>query len=118
MDKLTAKIIDGLAVSYHIKNNLRIEISKLVSKGVIPCLATIIVGSDPPSLIYINNKQKAAKSIGIRTLDFRLDANISEIELVTLIEKLNMDATVHGILIQLPLPYHLNQYQIIVIPFY
>jgi methylenetetrahydrofolate dehydrogenase (NADP+)/methenyltetrahydrofolate cyclohydrolase len=113
MDKLTAKIIDGLAVSDHIKNNLRDEISKLVGKGVIPCLATIIVGSDPPSLIYINNKQKAAKSVGIRTLDYRLEGNISEIELITLIEKLNLDPAVHGILIQLPLPDRLNQYQVI-----
>ena len=61
MDILTAKIIDGLAVSNHIKNSLKNEISGLVAKGVIPCLATILVGSDPPSLVYVNNKQKAAK---------------------------------------------------------
>ncbi len=80
---------------------------------MIPCLATIIVGSDPPSLVYINNKQEAANSIGIRTLDYRLDGGISQKELITLIEKLNLDSTVHGILIQLPLPDHLDQYQII-----
>lgn len=113
MDILTAKIIDGLAVSNHIKHNLKNEISQLSTKGVIPCLATIIVGSDPPSLAYINNKQKAANSIGIRTLDYRLDGVISQKELITLIEKLNLDPTVHGILIQLPLPDHLDQYQII-----
>ncbi|WP_196816254.1 bifunctional 5,10-methylenetetrahydrofolate dehydrogenase/5,10-methenyltetrahydrofolate cyclohydrolase [Candidatus Nitrosocosmicus oleophilus] len=110
---MTAKIIDGLAVSNHVKENLRNEISGLATKGVIPCLATIIVGSDPPSLVYINNKQKAANSIGIRTLDYRLDGEISQKELITLIEKLNLDSTVHGILIQLPLPDHLDQYQII-----
>ena len=113
MDILTAKIIDGLSVSEHIKNNLRDEITMLVIKGVKPCLATIIVGSDPPSLVYINNKQKAAKSIGIRTLDYRLDGNISQSELITLIEKLNLDSTVHGILIQLPLPDQLDQYQVV-----
>ena len=113
MDILTAKIIDGLAVSNHVKENLRNEISGLATKGVIPCLATIIVGSDPPSLVYINNKQKAANSIGIRTLDYRLDGEISQKELITLIEKLNLDSTVHGILIQLPLPDHLDQYHII-----
>ena len=113
MDILTSKIIDGLAVSNHVKENLRNEISGLATKGVIPCLATIIVGSDPPSLVYINNKQKAANSIGIRTLDYRLDGEISQKELITLIEKLNLDSTVHGILIQLPLPDHLDQYQII-----
>jgi methylenetetrahydrofolate dehydrogenase (NADP+) / methenyltetrahydrofolate cyclohydrolase len=110
---LTAKIIDGLAVSEHFKNNLRDEISMLVNKGVKPCLATIIVGSDPPSLVYINNKQKAAKSIGMRTLDYRLDGNISQHEIITLIEKLNLDSTVHGILIQLPLPDQLDQYKVI-----
>jgi len=113
MDILTSKIIDGLAVSNHVKENLRNEISGLATKGVIPCLATIIVGSDPPSLVYINNKQKAANSIGIRTLDYRLDGVISQKEMITLIEKLNLDPTVHGILIQLPLPDHLDQYHII-----
>ena len=113
MGILTAKIIDGLAVSNHIKNDLKNEISELRTKGVIPCLATILIGSDPPSLVYINNKQKAAHSIGIRTLDYRLDTAISQTELIRLIEKLNLDSTVHGILIQLPLPEHLDKYHVI-----
>jgi methylenetetrahydrofolate dehydrogenase (NADP+)/methenyltetrahydrofolate cyclohydrolase len=113
MDRLTAKIIDGLAVSNHIKNVLKNEISELRTKGVIPCLATILIGSDPPSLVYINNKQKAANSIGIRTLDYRLDTAVSQTELIRLIEKLNLDSTVHGILIQLPLPEHLDKYHVI-----
>jgi methylenetetrahydrofolate dehydrogenase (NADP+)/methenyltetrahydrofolate cyclohydrolase len=113
MDRLTAKIIDGLAVSNHIKNDLKNEISELRTKGVIPCLATILIGSDPPSLVYINNKQKAANSIGIRTLDYRLDTAVSQTELIRLIEKLNLDSSVHGILIQLPLPEHLDKYHVI-----
>jgi methylenetetrahydrofolate dehydrogenase (NADP+)/methenyltetrahydrofolate cyclohydrolase len=113
MDRLTAKIIDGLAVSNHIKNGLKNEISELRTKAVIPCLATILIGSDPPSLVYINNKQKAAKSIGIRTLDYRLHTTISQTELIRLIEKLNLDSAVHGILIQLPLPDHLDKYKVI-----
>lgn len=113
MDRLTAKIIDGLAVSNHIKNDLKNEISELRTKAVIPCLATILIGSDPPSLVYINNKQKAAKSIGIRTLDYRLHTTISQTELIRLIEKLNLDSAVHGILIQLPLPDHLDKYKVI-----
>jgi methylenetetrahydrofolate dehydrogenase (NADP+) / methenyltetrahydrofolate cyclohydrolase len=113
MERLTAKIIDGLAVSNHIKNDLKNEISELRNKGVIPCLATILIGSDPPSLVYINNKQKAANSIGIRTLDYRLDTAVSQTELIRLIEKLNLDSTVHGILIQLPLPEHLDKYHVI-----
>jgi methylenetetrahydrofolate dehydrogenase (NADP+) / methenyltetrahydrofolate cyclohydrolase len=113
MDKLTAKIIDGLAVSNHIKNGLKNEISELRTKAVIPCLATILIGSDPPSLVYINNKQKAANSIGIRTLDYRLHTTISQTELIQLIEKLNLDSAVHGILIQLPLPDHLDKHKVI-----
>jgi methylenetetrahydrofolate dehydrogenase (NADP+)/methenyltetrahydrofolate cyclohydrolase len=113
MDRLTAKIIDGLAVSNHIKNDLKNEISELRTKGVIPCLATILIGSDPPSLVYINNKQKAANSRGIRTLDYRLDTAVSQTELIRLIEKLNLDSSVHGILIQLPLPEHLDKYHVI-----
>ena len=113
MNRLTAKIIDGLAVSNHLKNNLKNEIYDLEAKGVIPCLATILVGSDPPSLVYIKNKQKAANSIGIRTLDYRLDINIKQTELIRLIEKLNLDSAVHGILIQLPLPDHLDKYHVI-----
>jgi methylenetetrahydrofolate dehydrogenase (NADP+)/methenyltetrahydrofolate cyclohydrolase len=113
MDRLTAKIIDGLAVSNHIKSGLQNEISELRTKAVIPCLATILIGSDPPSLVYINNKQKAAKSIGIRTLDYRLHTTISQTELIRLIEKLNLDSAVHGILIQLPLPDHLDKYKVI-----
>jgi methylenetetrahydrofolate dehydrogenase (NADP+) / methenyltetrahydrofolate cyclohydrolase len=113
MDRLTAKIIDGLAVSNHIKNGLKNEISELRAKAVIPCLATILIGSDPPSLVYINNKQKAANSIGIRTLDYRLHTTISQTELIRLIEKLNLDSAVHGILIQLPLPDHLDKYKVI-----
>ena len=113
MDRLTAKIIDGLAVSNHIKNGLKNEISELRTKAVIPCLATILIGSDPPSLVYINSKQKAANSIGIRTLDYRLHTTISQTELIKLIEKLNLDSAVHGILIQLPLPDHLDKYKVI-----
>ena len=113
MDRLTAKIIDGLAVSNHIKNGLKNEISELRTKAVIPCLATILIGSDPPSLVYINNKQKAANSIGIRTLDYRLHTTISQTELIRLIEKLNLDSSVHGILIQLPLPDHLDKHTVI-----
>jgi methylenetetrahydrofolate dehydrogenase (NADP+) / methenyltetrahydrofolate cyclohydrolase len=113
MDRLTAKIIDGLAVSNDIKNALKNEISELRTKAVIPCLATILIGSDPPSLVYINNKQKAANSIGIRTLDYRLHTTISQTELIRLIEKLNLDSAVHGILIQLPLPDHLDKYKVI-----
>jgi methylenetetrahydrofolate dehydrogenase (NADP+) / methenyltetrahydrofolate cyclohydrolase len=110
---LTAKILDGLLVSQSIKNDLADEILKLNESNVYPCLATILVGSDPASISYINNKQKAAKSVGIRTLDYRLSENISHKDLSVLIDKLNKDHDVHGILIQLPLQKHLDKFVIL-----
>ena len=110
---MTAKIIDGLIVSQKVKQDLKEQIDKLAKEGIIPCLATILVGEDPPSMVYVNNKQKSANSIGIKTLDHRLDNTVSEYELVQLIQKLNFDTSVHGILLQLPLPGHLDKYTII-----
>jgi len=110
---LTAKIIDGLIVSQKVKQDLKVQIDKLAQEDIIPCLATILVGEDPPSMVYVNNKQKSANSIGIKTLDHRLDNTVSEYELVQLIQKLNFDTSVHGILLQLPLPGHLDKYTII-----
>lgn len=110
---MTAKIIDGLIVSQKVKQDLKDQIDKLAKEDIIPCLATILVGEDPPSMVYVNNKQKSANSIGIKTLDHRLDNTVSEYELVQLIQKLNFDTSVHGILLQLPLPGHLDKYTII-----
>lgn len=110
---MTAKIIDGLIVSQKVKQDLKAQIDKLAKEDIIPCLATILVGEDPPSMVYVNNKQKSANSIGIKTLDHRLDNTVSEYELVQLIQKLNFDTSVHGILLQLPLPGHLDKYTII-----
>lgn len=110
---MTAKIIDGLTVSQNIKESLKTEIDNLIKSGITPCLATILIGEDPPSIIYVNNKQKSANSIGIKTLDYRLDKGVSENELIQIIENLNSDTSVHGILLQLPLPSHLDQSKVI-----
>jgi len=110
---LTAKILDGLLVSQSIKNELADEILKLNESNVYPCLATILVGNDPASISYINNKQKTAKSVGIKTLDYRLNENIGHNDLSGLIDKLNKDKDVHGILIQLPLQKHLDKFVIL-----
>ncbi len=110
---MTAKIIDGLTVSQNIKESLKTEIDNLIKSGITPCLATILIGEDPPSIIYVNNKQKSANSIGIKTLDYRLDKGVSENELIQIIENLNSDTSVHGILLQLPLPRHLDQSKVI-----
>ncbi|MEJ7642142.1 MAG: tetrahydrofolate dehydrogenase/cyclohydrolase catalytic domain-containing protein [Candidatus Nitrosocosmicus sp.] len=110
---MTAKILDGLLVSQSIKNELAGEILKLNESNIYPCLATILVGNDPASISYINNKQKTAKSVGIKTLDYRLNENISHNDLSGLIDKLNKDKDVHGILIQLPLQKHLDKFVIL-----
>ena len=105
--------MDGILVSNVVKDKLKTEISLLSEYGVYPCLATILVGNDPASITYINNKQKTAKSIGIRTLDYRLDEKTSQGELSELVKKLNDDKNVHGILIQLPLKEHLDKFYIL-----
>lgn len=110
---MTAKILDGLLVSQNVKESLKDEIIQLSADGIIPGLATVLVGNDPPSITYINNKQKTAKSINIKTFDFRVPENISQSELINLIDKLNAENNVHGILIQLPLPRHLNKFEIL-----
>lgn len=110
---MTAQILDGLLVSRSIKNKLADEILKLHKSDVYPCLATILVGNDPASISYINNKQKTANSVGIKTLDYRLGESTSHNDLSGLIDKLNKDNDVHGILIQLPLQKHLDKFVIL-----
>ncbi|MDQ6723160.1 MAG: bifunctional 5,10-methylenetetrahydrofolate dehydrogenase/5,10-methenyltetrahydrofolate cyclohydrolase [Thermoproteota archaeon] len=110
---MTAKILDGVLVSQSIKDEIKNEISMLAEKNIYPCLSTILIGNDPPSISYINNKQKTANSIGIKTFDYRLDDNVSQQELSDLINKLNNDKSVHGILIQLPLKKHLDKFYLL-----
>lgn len=110
---MTATLLDGILVSDVVKSSLKQQIESLSHNAIVPCLATILIGEDAPSIVYVNNKQKAAKSIGIRTLDYRLSYNTSEKEVIKLLQDLNNNKDVHGILIQLPLPDHLNTYQVL-----
>ena len=105
--------MDGILVSQSIRESLKSEISELFKNNVYPCLATILVGNDPASVSYINNKQKTANSIGIKTFDYRLDEKISQQELAKLVIELNDNENVHGILIQLPLKDHLDKFEIL-----
>ena len=93
-----------MRVSQHIKNIVKNEVSVLVSKGIKPCLATVLVGDNQASATYVKNKQIAANSVGILTRDFKLPQSITQDELSKTIKELNHDENVHGILIQLPLP--------------
>ena len=110
---MPGRLIDGNTVSASIRSKLITRISTLKENGTSPCLATILVGNDPASSLYVQNKQKAAKQVGLATQDHRLEDNLQEDELAVLIDSLNNDSDVHGILVQLPLPKHVNEFNII-----
>ena len=105
--------IDGLEVAKSIKHEITEVVETLKSQNVIPCLATILVGDDPASQTYVKNKHKACEDTGIITKDHRPPTETSQNDLNELIDMLNDDPSVHGILVQLPLPNHLNEFDTI-----
>ncbi|MBD5542826.1 MAG: bifunctional methylenetetrahydrofolate dehydrogenase/methenyltetrahydrofolate cyclohydrolase FolD [Lachnospiraceae bacterium] len=108
-----AQVIDGKAISTQIKEELKEKVAKLKAEGKEISLAVIQVGRDPASSVYVNNKKKACEFIGIRSLAYELEETVSEKELVELIQQLNEKEDVHGILVQLPLPKHIEEDKII-----
>jgi methylenetetrahydrofolate dehydrogenase (NADP+) / methenyltetrahydrofolate cyclohydrolase len=110
---LAAQIIDGKVVSADVKSRVKKAVDELKDVGVQPCLATVLVGDDPASATYVGSKQKDAKEVGIATRDHRLAASFKQSELVELVQLLNNDPAVHGVLVQLPLPKHINEFAII-----
>lgn len=107
------QIIDGKEISRQIKDELKEEVAVLKEQGKNVCLAVIQVGSDPASTVYVNNKKKACAYIGIESLAYELKEETTEEELVKLVQELNSDEHVNGILVQLPLPAHINEDRII-----
>ena len=107
---MTGTKIDGIEVAKNVKSQVKEIVDDLKSKGVNPCLATILVGDNPASATYVRNKHKACDEVGILTKDHTPAANITQNELNELVQKLNDDDSVHGILVQLPLPEHLNEF--------
>ena len=103
-----AVIIDGKALAKKIRENLKKECEELKQKGIIPKLAVIMVGDNPASKVYVKNKSKACEEIGINYEEYLLEENITQEHLTDLIQKLNKDKTVNGILLQSPIPEHLN----------
>ena len=103
------EIIDGKAISTEIKEELKVKVAELAEQGIHPCLAVILVGNDPASGVYVNNKKKACEFIGVKSLSYELPEETTEAELLDLIRKLNEDDSVSGILVQLPLPKHINE---------
>ena len=108
-----AYLIDGKAISKQIKDELREEVTLLKEKGVFPCLAVVQVGNDPASCVYVNNKKKACEYIGIDSLSYEVEETITEEALLDLIAELNQDDKVNGILVQLPLPKHIDENKVI-----
>lgn len=108
-----AKIIDGKIISKQIKDELKEKVAELKKSGKEICLAVIQVGNDPASTVYVGNKKKACEYIGIRSLAYELEESTTEDELISIIEKLNNDESVNGILVQLPVPPHINEERII-----
>ena len=108
-----AQLIDGKLISTQIKDELKAEVTELKAKGITPCLAVIQVGNDPASCVYVNNKKKACAYIGIESLSYELDEQISQEELLAIIDELNHNELVNGILVQLPLPKHIDENTVI-----
>lgn len=107
---MTGTRIDGKVIAQSIKDTIRQAAEQLKSQGTNPCLATILVGDDPASATYVRNKHRACQEVGIETRDHRLDASITQDQINRIIDELNVDASVHGILVQIPLPDHLNEF--------
>ncbi|HEX9453232.1 MAG TPA: bifunctional methylenetetrahydrofolate dehydrogenase/methenyltetrahydrofolate cyclohydrolase FolD [Candidatus Binatia bacterium] len=104
-----ADIIDGKAVAKEVQQQIKQDVDGLDRRwGIVPGLAVVLVGDDPASHIYIRNKERACKEVGIRSFEHLLPATIPEKELLVLVHQLNKDKNVHGILLQLPLPAHIH----------
>ena len=110
---MSAKIIDGKAISLDIKQEVKKQTEQLKQKGITPCLAVVLVGEDSASKVYVNNKKKACDFCGITSISYELPESTKESELLELIKKLNQDKSINGILVQLPLPKHINENHII-----
>ena len=111
---MVATILDGKAIAKEIRAELKLETAAFVeAHGVQPALAAVLVGEDPASEVYVRNKQKACERAGLVSHLCRLPADASEQDLLALVDRLNMDASIHGILVQLPLPSHINESRVL-----
>lgn len=110
---MSAVIIDGKAIAQNVRKEVAEQVKELNAKGISPCLAVILVGNNPASVSYVTGKQKALAEAGMTDKSVHLPEDTSEEELVELIERLNNDKTVNGILVQLPLPKHINEDRVI-----
>ena len=111
---MTSQIINGKEIAATMRAEITSQVEEIKKKfHITPSLAVILVGNDPASEIYVSNKEKAAHFVGMNSIQFKLAADISESELIAKIEELNRDKKVHGILVQLPLPKHIDAKKVI-----
>ncbi len=112
--KTSAKILKGRPVAKEVREELRATIERGIARtGRAPGLAVVLVGDNPASQVYVRNKERAAAKLGIRTFDHRLPADVTQEALLDLVDRLNEDPAVQGVLIQLPLPPHINEEQVL-----
>ena len=104
-----AHIIDGKRISQEIRDQIRADVENMREKGLVPGLAVIIVGEDPASKIYVRNKERACAEVGFRSEVIRLPENTAQQELLDIIDRLSNDDSIHGILVQVPLPAHIDE---------
>ena len=109
---MTGIKIDGKIIAQTVKDRVKKAASELKKEGINPCLATVLIGNIPASATYVKNKHKACEEVGIITKDHKLDESVTQQELNNIIDELNTDVSVHGILVQLPLPKHLNEFAV------
>jgi methylenetetrahydrofolate dehydrogenase (NADP+)/methenyltetrahydrofolate cyclohydrolase len=110
---MTYKLLDGKDLSKRMKQAMKLEVQSLAEAGIVPGLAVVIVGNDPASRIYVNNKKKDCEEVGIRSFEYALPEETSEDQLLGLIDALNQDPAIDGILVQLPIPKHLDEAKVI-----
>ena len=107
---MTGIKIDGKAIAQTVKDRVKKATDELKTQGINPCLATVLIGNNAASATYVKNKHKSCEEVGIATKDHKLDESVTQQELNNIIDELNADVSVHGILVQLPLPKHLNEF--------
>lgn len=111
---MSAQIINGKEIALQLRKNITSRVEDIKKKfNITPTLAVIMVGNDPASEVYVGNKEKSAHAVGMNSIQFKLSADISEADLISKIEELNNDKNVHGILVQLPLPKHIDAKKVI-----
>ena len=110
---MTAQIIDGKSIALSVRQGLEPRVETLKAKGVTPGLTVVVVGDDPASAIYVRNKERASQKLGMNGTVLRMPGETTQEELLTVVRKLNADDSIHGILVQLPLPAHIDEHAIL-----